>query len=51
MHIINLGKKMKLAKIVRELQASQSARLIILESKDSIIKFLLGEIANLNDKE
>ena len=42
---------MKLAKMVRELQASHNARLIRLESKNLIIKFLLGGIAKLNDNE
>ena len=51
MHMVTRGNKLKLAKIVRELQASHSARLIRLESKNSIIKFLLGGIAKLNDKE
>ena len=51
MHIIPKRNTLKLAKIVSEIQASHSARLINLESNDSIIKFLVGEIANHNDKE
>ena len=48
MHTISRGKELNIHKVVREVQASHNTRLIGLESKDSIIDFLVGEVAKLN---
>ena len=50
-HTLTRGKELALSKVVRQVQASHGARLNNVEAKESIIKFLVGEVAKLNEKE
>lgn len=51
MHTITRGQELNLARVVREVQAFHSARLINLEAKESIIDFLINEVAKLTNVE
>ena len=51
MHTLTRGKELALPKVVQQVQASHGARLNNVEAKESIIEFLVGEVAKLNDKE